>query len=147
MHLGVTGLLDYLPDMVISGINAALTWATTPSIPAPWPRRPRASCSDSVGRDLAGIEDRRISTAAQVAVELVEWRARARGRGSRTFNVPDIRYRLQGIVVTRLGRRHRRRDVIPAESARRNGVLGRRRGRRCGRGEGTDFHAVDNRVS
>ena len=153
VHLAVTGLLDYLPDMVISGINdganmgddtvysgtvAAATEGYLLGIP-------------SVAISLASKTAAHFETAAQVAVELVERHARApAGAWLLNVNVPDIPLSaLQGIVVTRLGRRHKAEDVIPAQSPRGETVywVGAA-GAAADAGEGTDFHAVaTNRVS
>ena len=42
VYLGVNALMRPRPDIVVSGINAGPNWATTSSIPAPWPRRWKA---------------------------------------------------------------------------------------------------------
>lgn len=153
VHLAVTGLLDHLPDMVISGINdganmgddtvysgtvAAATEGYLLGIP-------------SVAISLASKTAAHFETAAQVAVELVERHARApAGAWLLNVNVPDIApSALQGIVVTRLGRRHKAEAVIPAQSPRGETVywVGAA-GAAADAGEGTDFHAVaTNRVS
>jgi 5'-nucleotidase len=109
VHLAVTGLLDHLPDMVISGINdganmgddtvysgtvAAATEGYLLGIP-------------SVAISLASKTAAHFETAAQVAVELVERHARApAGAWLLNVNVPDIApSALRGIVVTRCRRR------------------------------------------
>jgi 5'-nucleotidase len=153
VHLAVTGLLDHLPDMVISGINdganmgddtvysgtvAAATEGYLLGIP-------------SVAISLASKTAAHYETAAQVAVELVERHARApAGAWLLNVNVPDILPSgLRGIVVTRLGRRHKAEAVIPAQNPRGETVywVGAA-GAAADAGEGTDFHAVaTNRVS
>src|SRR5512147_548794 len=112
VHLAVTGMLDHLPDMVISGINhganmgddtiysgtvAAATEGHLLGIP-------------SIAVSLASKEGAHFPAAARIARELVE-----RFFGSPpsqpmllNVNVPDVPYEsLQGIEVTRLGKRHR----------------------------------------
>jgi len=153
VHLAVTGLLDHLPDMVISGINdganmgddtvysgtvAAATEGYLLGIP-------------SVAISLASKTAAHLETAAQVAVELVERHARApAGAWLLNVNVPDVALSaLQGTVVTRLGRRHRAEDVIRTQNPRGETVywVGAA-GAAADAGEGTDFHAVaTNRVS
>ena len=153
VHLAVTGLLDHLPDMVVSGINdganmgddtvysgtvAAATEGYLLGIP-------------SVAISLASKDAAHFETAAQVAVELVERHARApAGAWLLNVNVPDIApSALQGMAVTRLGRRHRAEDVIRTQNPRGETVywVGGA-GAAADAGEGTDFHAVaTNRVS
>jgi len=153
VHLAVTGLLDTLPDMVISGINdganmgddtvysgtvAAATEGYLLGIP-------------SVAISLASKTAAHFETAAQVAVELVERHARApAGAWLLNVNVPDIApSALRGIVVTRLGRRHKAEAVIPAQNPRGETVywVGAA-GAAADAGEGTDFHAIaTHRVS
>ena len=153
VHLAVTGLLDHLPDMVISGINdganmgddtvysgtvAAATEGYLLGIP-------------SVAISLASKTAAHFETAAQIAVELVERHARApAGAWLLNVNVPDVATSaLRGIAVTRLGRRHKAEAVIPAQNPRGETVywVGAA-GAAADAGEGTDFHAVaTNRVS
>ena len=60
-------------------------------------------------------------------------------------NVPDVpRHDLNGIKITRLGRRHRAEDVIRTESPRGETVywVGAA-GPAADAGDGTDFHAVE----
>ena len=153
VHLAVTGLLDHLPDMVVSGINdganmgddtiysgtvAAATEGYLLGIP-------------SVAISLASKEAAHFETAAQVAVELVERHARApAGAWLLNVNVPDIApAALQGMAVTRLGRRHKAEDVIRTQNPRGETVywVGGA-GAAADAGEGTDFYAVaTNRVS
>ena len=61
-------------------------------------------------------------------------------------NVPDVAYeRLQGIRVTRLGKRHKAEPVVRSETPRGETVywVGAAGGA-ADAGEGTDFHAVAN---
>ena len=142
MHLAVTGLLDDLPDMVVSGINhganmgddtiysgtvAAATEGFLLGIPA-------------IAMSLAKQASGNYATAARVAVDLV---ARFQAQPLRhplllNVNVPDLPYeRLAGHRITRLGRRHKAERVVQSTNpARRHGLLDRRRRRRrgCGRG-------------
>jgi len=147
VHLAVTGLLDDMPDMVISGINlganmgddtiysgtvAAATEGYLLGIP-------------SVAISLASKNATHFETAAQVAIELVERHARApAGAWLLNVNVPDIPLQaLRGTAVTRLGRRHKAEDVIRTQNPRGETVywVGAA-GEAADAGEGTDFHAV-----
>jgi 5'-nucleotidase len=145
----VTGLLDTLPDMVISGINlganmgddtiysgtvAAATEGYLLGVP-------------SVAISLASKTAAHFETAAAVALELLERHAReAAGPWLLNVNVPDIeRSRVRGYEITRLGRRHKAEDMIRMQSPRGETVywVGAA-GAAADAGEGTDFHAVEN---
>jgi 5'-nucleotidase len=148
VHLAVTGLLDELPDMVISGINlganmgddtiysgtvAAATEGYLLGIP-------------SIAVSLASKTATHFETAAAVALELLDRHAAdPLGRTLINVNVPDIpRAALKGYRLTRLGRRHKAEDVIRMQSPRGETVywVGAA-GPAADAGEGTDFHAVD----
>ena len=139
VHLAVTGLLDRLPDLVISGINlganmgddtiysgtvAAATEGFLLGIP-------------SIAISLASKTATHFETAAAVALELLD-RHERQPLGARLLNVnvPDLpRAHAQGLSHHAArsppqGRECRRDE----ESARGDGVLGRRRRRRRGRG-------------
>jgi len=153
VHLAVTGLLDTLPDMVVSGINlganmgddtiysgtvAAATEGYLLGIP-------------SIAISLASKTAAHFETAAYVATQLVERYARAPGGAwLLNVNVPDIPLAdLGGFAITRLGRRHKAEDVIRTKSPRGETVywVGAA-GPAADAGEGTDFHAVEGgRVS
>ncbi len=154
VHLAVTGMLDKLPDMVISGINdganmgddtiysgtvAAATEGFLLGIP-------------SLALSLANVSDENFSTAARVATDIVQ-----RFKQNKfhepillNINVPDIPYEhLQGIEVTRLGRRHKAEAVVKSQSPRGEIVywVGAA-GAIQDASEDTDFHAIQlNRVS
>lgn len=147
VHLAVTGLLEDLPDMVVSGINlganmgddtiysgtvAAATEGYLLGIP-------------SVAISLSSKTASHFETAAQVAVDIVQRHSRApAGPWLLNVNVPDIALsELRGTRVTRLGRRHKAESVIPAKNPRGETVywVGSA-GAAADAGEGTDFHAV-----
>jgi len=148
VHLAVTGMLDHIPDMVVSGINlganmgddtvysgtvAAATEGFLLGIP-------------SVAVSLANIQEENFQTAADFIAGLA-------GRfASNPFpehvllnvNVPDLPAdRIQGVEVTRLGRRHKAQDTVKTINPRNQtmywvGAAGAAQDA----GPGTDFHAV-----
>jgi 5'-nucleotidase len=154
VHLAVTGLLDEMPDMIVSGINlganmgddtiysgtvAAATEGYLLGIP-------------SLAMSLASKAGRHYETAARVARELVA-RFQQRPLGEPLLlnvNVPDIPYdALKGFEVTRLGKRHKAEPVIKTTTPRNQTVywVGAA-GSAQDAGPGTDFHAVaSERVS
>ncbi|MBL8510413.1 MAG: 5'/3'-nucleotidase SurE [Betaproteobacteria bacterium] len=154
VHMAVTGMLDFVPDMVVSGINsssnmgddtiysgtvAAATEGFLLGIPA-------------IAISLAGGAQKHYQTAAWVAAELVSRHLSKPLEKPMLLNVnvPDIsREQLQGFEVTRLGKRHKAEPVIKAKNPRGEDVywIGAA-GDASDAGPGTDFYAVDNqRVS
>ena len=148
VHLAVTGLLDKMPDMVISGINhganmgddtiysgtvAAATEGFLLGIP-------------SMAISLAASSGEHFITAARVAVDLAERLSRNPFGQSLLLNVnvPDVPFAsLRGTEVTRLGKRHKAEPVVRAQTPRGETVywVGAA-GAAQDAGEGTDFHAV-----
>jgi 5'-nucleotidase len=154
VHLAVTGMLDELPDMVVSGINsganmgddtiysgtvAAATEGYLLGIP-------------SIAVSLCSKAGAHYETAAQVALEAVRMIRQRQTEEAvlLNINVPDIPHEsLRGWSVTRLGRRHKAESVMRMTTPRNEtaywvGAAGAARDA----GEETDFHAVaNNRVS
>ena len=148
VHLAVTGLLDHLPDMVVSGINlganmgddtiysgtvAAATEGYLLGIPA-------------LAVSLASKAGKHFDTAARVTLEMVERLRRAPMSGPvlLNLNIPDVDYsRLKGVETTRLGKRHKAEPVIKEVNPRKETVywVGPAGGAQDA-GEGTDFYAV-----
>ncbi|MDQ3185294.1 MAG: 5'/3'-nucleotidase SurE, partial [Pseudomonadota bacterium] len=95
---------------------------------------------------LASFSAGNFPTAARVATEMVQrfQRDKLHGPVLLNVNVPDVTYvELQGIEVTRLGRRHKAEPVIKSQSPRGETVywVGAA-GPAQDTGEGTDFLAV-----
>ena len=151
VHLAVTGLLDQMPDMVVSGINlganmgddtiysgtvAAATEGYLLGIP-------------SIAVSLASKAGTHFKAAARITLEMVE-----RLRRSPlavpvllNINVPDVAYSgLAGTEITRLGKRHKAEPVIKEVNPRNETVywVGPA-GAVQDAGEGTDFYAIAQR--
>ena len=154
VHMAVTGLLDYLPDMVVSGINhganmgddtiysgtvAAATEGYLLGIP-------------SIAVSLASKSGKHFNTAARVALDLVQQFISK--PASEPFllnvNVPDLPYeQLKGREVTRLGKRHKAEPIVKSQNPRGETVywVGAA-GSAQDAGEGTDFFAIEaNKVT
>ncbi len=150
VHLAVTGMLDHLPDMVISGINhganmgddtiysgtvAAATEGYLLGIP-------------SIAVSLANHNALNFDTAARVVLELAQ-RIQAQPPTEPMLlnvNVPDCTWDdLKGQRVTRLGKRHKAESVVKTTNPRGQTVywVGAA-GPAQDAGEGTDFHAIAN---
>lgn len=150
VHLAVTGMLDHEPDMVISGIN----WGPNMGDDTIYSGTVAAAMEGyllgvpAIALSLASFSGRNFATAGRVARQLAE-RFRDRPFGAPVLlnvNVPDVPYDLlQGLRVTRLGRRHKAEPVVKQVSPRGETVywVGAA-GAAADAGEGTDFHAVDN---
>jgi len=154
VHLAVTGLLEHLPDIVVSGINlganmgddtiysgtvAAATEGFLLGIP-------------SIAVSLTSKAGEHYETAARIARDLVArfQREPLRQPVLLNVNVPDVPFEaVRGIEVTRLGKRHKAEPVIKTVSPRNQTVywIGAAGGAQDA-GPGTDFNAVEsNRVS
>ena len=150
VHLAVTGMLDELPDMVVSGINhganmgddtiysgtvAAATEGFLLGVP-------------SVAVSLCSKEGAHFETAAQVALDVVQMIMRQKVSEPLLLNVnvPDVPYaELRGTVVTRLGKRHKAEAVVRTVTPRNETVFWvGAAGAAQDAGEGTDFYAVAN---
>jgi 5'-nucleotidase len=151
VHLAVTGLLDFQPDVVVSGVNlganmgddtvysgtvAAATEGFLLGIP-------------SLAVSLASKEGRHVATAVQVALQLVARLQRAPlGQPALlNVNVPDVpAAELGPMEVTRLGRRHKAEPVVKIRTPRGEQAfwIGPAGGA-ADAGPGTDFHAVASR--
>ncbi|OHX12990.1 5'/3'-nucleotidase SurE [Chromobacterium sphagni] len=123
VHLAVTGLLDYRPDMVFSGINngpnmgddtlysgtvAAATEGFMLGIP-------------SIAVSLAGYSGRHFATAGKVVEQLVERCLEQPFVQPMLLNVnvPDLPEEALGpLCVSRLGRRHAAQPVIKSQNPR-----------------------------
>jgi 5'-nucleotidase len=149
VHLAITGMLEHLPDIIVSGVNnganmgddtiysgtvAAATEGYLLGIP-------------SIAISLASHEGINFDTAGRVARELVERfdRNPIKSPVLLNVNVPDLPYaQLAGTEVTRLGRRHKAEPVVKMISPRKETVywVGAA-GAAADAGEGTDFNAVE----
>jgi len=149
VHMAVTGLVDFEPDVVVSGINsgsnmgddtlysgtvAAATEGYLLGIP-------------SIAVSLVGTRFEHYDTAARIARDLVAKLKRAPLGAPLLLNVnvPDVAYEaLKGIEVTRLGRRHKAQPVVAGKNPRGETVywIGQAGAAREA-GPGTDFHALE----
>ena len=154
VHLAVTGVLDELPDMVVSGINqganmgddtlysgtvAAATEGFLLGVP-------------SIAVSLCSKEGKHYETAGRVALEMVQM-LREKNIAKPLLlnvNVPDLPYEeLRGKVATRLGKRHKAEAVVSLVSPRNEKMYwSGAAGAAQDAGESTDFYAVSqNQVS
>ncbi len=148
VHLGLTGLLQEDPQMVVSGINSGANMGDdvlySGTVAAA--TEGRFLGFPALAVSINNFAPRYLETAAQVARELIE-RLRDKPLPPDTIlnvNVPDIPYaELSGFRSTRLGQRHRSEPVVRATDPRGHQVywVGAA-GPEQDAGPGTDFHAV-----
>jgi 5'-nucleotidase len=151
IHLAVTGMLDAEPDMVISGINAGANMGddTIYSGTVAAATEGFLLGIPSIAVSLTGHHEQHYETAARVAVDLV----RRFQQQTHTqpwllnVNVPDVPFEaLQGVSVTRLGKRHKAEPVVKASNPHGETVywVGPA-GKAQDAAADTDFYAVANR--
>ncbi len=148
VHLAVTGLLDELPDMVVSGINHGANMGddTIYSGTVAAAMEGYLLSIPSIAVSLASKAGGNHATAARVALDLVKRYQTQPWAEPKLLNVnvPDLPWSsLKGIRVTRLGRRHKAEAVIRTSNPRGETVywVGAA-GDAQDAGEGTDFWAV-----
>jgi len=148
VHLAVTGLLDDLPEMVISGINHGANMGddTIYSGTVAGATEGYLLGIPSLAVSLTNKIGRHFETAAAVVVELLQrHRDQPFGKWLLNVNVPDVaQSELKGYRITRLGRRHKAESVIKTETPRGETCywIGAA-GPAADAGEGTDFHAIE----
>jgi 5'-nucleotidase len=152
VHLAVTGLLDAMPDVVISGVNHGANMGDDTIY--------SGTVAAATEGFLLGIPSLAISlvangfdhfiTAARVAADITQRFAHQplREPALLNVNVPDVPYdELRGIEVTRLGKRHKAEPVVKATTPRGGTVywVGAA-GSAQDAGDGTDFNATARTV-
>ena len=154
VHIAVTGLLDFTPDIIVSGINLGANMGDDTIY--------SGTVAAAVEGYLLGIPSVAVSltskvgehfeSAIGVALKMVE-RLRRQPFGEPVLlnvNVPDIpAAQLGGVEITRLGKRHKAEPVVKLLTPRGETAywIGPAGGA-ADAGPGTDFHAVESgRVS
>lgn len=151
VHIAVTGLLDFTPDVIVSGINLGANMGDDTIY--------SGTVAAAVEGYLLGIPSLALSltsrtgehfqSAIGVALQMVERLSRA-PFGEPVLlnvNVPDVEpAALAGIEVTRLGKRHKAEAVVRMQTPRGETAywIGPAGGA-ADAGPGTDFHAVEHR--
>ena len=150
VHLAITGLLDFEPDMVVAGINAGanlgddVLYSGTVAAAT----EGRFMGLPALAVSLVGYECAHYDTAAEIVVKLIK-RMEHNPLSSETLlnvNVPDIPMdQITGIEVTRLGNRHKAEPTVRSTDPRGKPIywVGPA-GPEQDAGPGTDFHAVRN---
>ena len=151
VHIALTGLINFIPDLVVSGINhgpnmgddtiysgtvAAAMEGYLLNIP---------SFAVSMGND----NPKNFTTAAKVTVDLIKlYNKKKIATTLLNINIPDVPYNdLKGIEITRLGKRHAAEPAIKGEGGNKETLfwIGAA-GEPNDGGPGTDFNAVKNKI-
>ena len=163
VHLAITGLLDHVPDIVVSGINNGPNFGDdilySGTVAAAMEGRylgypaiavSLARCKNHSASDLA--QSRHYASAAEITKQLLI-KLIADPLPASTIlnvNVPDLPLaEIRGLEVTRLGSRHKAEATVPATDPRGKTIywIGLP-GSEQDAGPGTDFHALQcNTVS
>ena len=148
VHLAVTGMLEQVPDIVISGINLGANMGddTIYSGTVAAAMEGYLLGVPAIAVSLASKRGANFETAARVVRQLVE-RFRRQAFGEPVLlnvNVPDVPWPdVRGLRVTRLGRRHKAEPAVAQVTPRHETVywVGAA-GEAADAAAGTDFHAV-----
>ena len=150
VHLAVTGLLDFRPDLIISGINDGENMAddTLYSGTVGAAMEGYLLGIPSIAFSMSRKPPQNWETGALVATQLLA--AIAKTPMTKPWllnvNIPDIpASELRGLKITKLGRRHAAQPTVPTSNPRGDTVwwVGAA-GNALEKSDGTDFHAVEN---
>ena len=152
VHIALTGLMETMPDMVISGINDGANMGDDTIYSGTVAAAMEGYLLDipSIAVSMSQHNATHFETAARIAVEMVQHYQKT-GFASPTLlniNVPNVAYAdLKGRVITRLGKRHKAEPVIQLKTPRNDTVywVGAA-GKPNDGGEGTDFYAVSQNM-
>ena len=154
VHIALTGLIPFKPDMVISGINDGpnmgddTIYSGTVAAAMEGYLLGITSYAVSMGKS----DPKNFETAARVVLDLIDKQTKEGPRDALllNINVPDIPYsEIKGFSVTRLGKRHEAESAIKKTDVNGNNLywVGAVGEPNAG-GPGTDFYAIqENYVS
>jgi 5'-nucleotidase len=154
VHIAVTGLLDFLPDVIISGVNLGANMGddTIYSGTVAAAAEGYLLGIPSVAVSLTSKTGEHFESAIGITLQIVE-RLRRKPLSEPVLlnvNVPDVAPAvLGGVEITRLGRRHKAEPVVKLQTPRGETAywIGPAGGA-ADAGPGTDFYAVEaGRVS
>jgi 5'-nucleotidase len=154
VHIALTGLMDNMPDMVISGINDGANMGDDTIYSGTVAAAMEGYLLEipSMAISMSQHNAVHFETAARITVDLIKQFLKADFSSPTLLNVnvPDVPYdQLNGKVITRLGKRHKAEPVIKLNTPRGETVywVGAAGAPNDG-GEGTDFYAIaHNQVS
>src|SRR6185436_1701016 len=115
VHIAVTGLLDFTPDLIVSGVNLGANMGDDTIYSGTVAAEGYQLGIPSVAVSLTSKTGQHFETAIGIAVEIVGRLKRAPFKEPvlLNVNVPDIEAgEVRGIEVTRLGKRHKAEPVV-----------------------------------
>ncbi|XQW84105.1 5'/3'-nucleotidase SurE [Thalassotalea piscium] len=149
VHLGISQLVQPLPDLVVAGINkgANLGDDTLYSGTVAAATEGRHMGMPAVAVSLAGKDELHYETAAFVAASFIKHLVKHPLPADQiiNINVPDLPLsELKGIKVTRLGHRHKAETMKRMQDPWNRDIFWYGSlGQELDAGEGTDFHAIN----
>ena len=151
VHIALSGLIDFIPDLVVSGINHGpnmgddTIYSGTVAAAMEGYLLDIPSFAVSMGND----NPKNFITGAKVTVDLIKlYNKKKFATTLLNINVPDIPYsNLKGIEITRLGKRHAAEPAIKGDEKNMDTFfwIGPA-GEPNDGGPGTDFNAVKNKM-
>jgi 5'-nucleotidase len=154
VHIAVTGLLDFTPDLVVSGVNLGANMGDDTIYSGTLAAAAEGYLLGipSVAVSLTSKAGEHFESAVSIALQIVERFRRSPPKDPMLLNVnvPDVApSALRGMEVTRLGKRHKAEPVVKLQTPRGETAywIGPA-GAAADAGPGTDFHAIEScRVS
>ena len=150
VHIALTGLMQTLPDMVISGINHGPNLGDDTIYSGTVAAAIEGYLLDipSFAISMGSVNPKHFETAAKVTSDLIKLynKKKVSSASLLNINVPDIQYdELKGLEVTRLGKRHAAEKAMEKKHTQKESLywIGEV-GQPNDGGPGTDFYALKN---
>jgi len=150
VHIALTGLMQTLPDMVISGINHGPNLGDDTIYSGTVAAAIEGYLLDipSFAISMGSVNPKHFETAAKVTSDLIKLynKRKVSSASLLNINVPDIPYdELKGLEVTRLGKRHAAEKAMEKKHTQKESLywIGEV-GQPNDGGPGTDFYALKN---
>ena len=150
VHIALTGLMQTLPDMVISGINHGPNLGDDTIYSGTVAAAIEGYLLDipSFAISMGSVNPKHFETAAKVTSDLIKLynKKKVSSASLLNINVPDIPYNeLKGLEVTRLGKRHAAERAMEKKHTQKESLywIGEV-GQPNDGGPGTDFYALKN---
>lgn len=152
VHIALTGLMQTLPDMVISGINHGPNLGDDTIYSGTVAAAIEGYLLDipSFAISMGSMNPKHFETAAKVTSDLIKLynKKKVSSASLLNINVPDIPYdELKGLEVTRLGKRHAAEKAMEKKYTQKESLywIGEV-GQPNDGGPGTDFYALKNNL-
>ena len=152
VHIALTGLMQTLPDMVISGINHGPNLGDDTIYSGTVAAAIEGYLLDipSFAISMGSVNPKHFETAAKVTSDLIKLynKKKVSSASLLNINVPDITYdELKGLEVTRLGKRHAAEKAMKKKHTQKESLywIGEV-GQPNDGGPGTDFYALKNNL-